>query len=114
MPAVPFPPAGTAAPASWISSTGLRPLSGNSKNALVVDQPADAGRLRFDQRSLRVDFDGLRNRADLQRDVDGRIAFTCSTMPACAAVANPVLPTVEAIRPDGQVRQTRRCRRVQW
>ena len=88
-PFVPGVPPPTAAPERMISSCRLRPFSGSSKHAHIVDHLADAGGPRFDECRVGLNLNRLRDLADFQPGLITGLPPTCRTIPVCAKVRNP-------------------------
>ena len=104
-PAVPLTPAGMAAPRKLDQIGSLAAVERQIENALILDHRADAGVLRFHLRRIGFHLHCLRNRADVQSHVDGRIGGHLKHDAGLDIVGEARLGDFQAIRPDGQVRE---------
>ena len=73
------------------------------QNSRVLDDLADARAARFDQRGVGLNLDGLCDLADLQRDVDYRIAVDLQDKSRLGVCAEARQGRFQFVRTQGQV-----------
>ncbi len=84
---------------------GLAAVEREIDNALILDHRAQAGVLRFHLRRIGFHLDRLRNGADVQSYVDGRIGGHLKYDAGLDVVSEARLGNFQAIWSDGEVRE---------